>query len=159
MRYRGTQYGSINEVHRAIKKAVDDQKRWIAERGTNISGYLVHYGKETGQAIFDADQATLRIFEERLVEFESQHPEIAQERQRREEEHQRRLQEYKERAEKFAIEEAEVLSGIPEEFRDWFSYKAYERGHSAGFDEVLGCLRDSIDGFMDHLKKYDENRC
>lgn len=48
----------------------------------------------------------------------------------------------------------EILSDIPDEFRGYFSWKAWEGGHSSGYHEVIIVLQDLLDGFQDALKKY-----
>ncbi len=54
----------------------------------------------------------------------------------------------------YLVEERDVLSGVPKEFHSWFSYKAYEMGHHAGFEEILCCLRNLVDGFGEAVEKF-----
>ena len=44
----------------------------------------------------------------------------------------------------FAAKEAELLSLVPEEFRSTLSRMAYDRGHSAGLEEVVSILDQLI---------------
>lgn len=57
-------------------------------------------------------------------------------------------------AEEYNLKEAELLKTVPAELRSWLSYLAYERGHSAGYSEVLSCLSDLVDGFPEAWKKF-----
>ena len=52
-------------------------------------------------------------------------------------------------AEEFNIKEAEILKDLPEEFRSAISTMAYERGHSAGYEECL----IHVEGYVNDLKK------
>jgi len=52
-------------------------------------------------------------------------------------------------ANEYQIQESELLSKIPPELRSVLSYMAYERGHSAGYEEVLGVLQ----GLVSDLEK------
>ena len=54
----------------------------------------------------------------------------------------------------FCAKQAECLADIPEEFHAYFSYKAYEDGHSAGREEVIGCLLGLLDGFKEAVDTY-----
>ena len=40
-----------------------EQRKWIAEHGGNLPGYLNNYGQERGAAIYDADIAELERLE------------------------------------------------------------------------------------------------
>jgi len=44
--------------------------------------------------------------------------------------------------EEFQLKQAELLKELPEEFHSTLSYLAYERGHSAGHEEVINILTD-----------------
>jgi len=54
----------------------------------------------------------------------------------------------------FAIEEAELLSTIPTELQGYFSSVAYDRGHSAGYEEVLCILAGMICDFRPYWDNY-----
>lgn len=45
--------------------------------------------------------------------------------------------EQKESEDKFQREMAEILAPLPEEFRSFVSWRAWEYGHSAGYNEVV----------------------
>ena len=47
-------------------------------------------------------------------------------------------------ADEYNAELKETLEEIPEEFRPYVSQEAYERGHSAGYEEVLGIAQEMI---------------
>ena len=47
------------------------------------------------------------------------------------------------------------LQNLPEEFRGTVSYMAYERGHSAGKEEVLNILRDLISDLKPAIEKFE----
>lgn len=149
-----------------LKKQIKEQEQWIEEHGGTEAEYIQRYGTEAstnfkgagGAKIFDADFRALLMWQDRLKATMNAYPEIQEELSRKEEEHQRRLQEAKVKAEKYRAEEDKILSGIPEEFRSWFSYKAYEEGHSAGYEEVLNCLRGLLDGFEECLQKYTQSK-
>jgi len=48
----------------------------------------------------------------------------------------------------------ELLDKIPEEFRGWLSWYSYDKGHSAGYEEVLLVLDDMVRGFLEPLNNY-----
>ena len=50
--------------------------------------------------------------------------------------------------------EKEILSVIPKHFHSTLSYMAYERGHSAGEEEVLGCLQGLVGDLRDVINSY-----
>jgi hypothetical protein len=52
-------------------------------------------------------------------------------------------------SEEFIIEQNNVLKEIPKEFKDRLSYMAYERGHSAGYEEIISILK----GLVNNLKQ------
>lgn len=52
----------------------------------------------------------------------------------------------------FAAQELEILKSIPEEMKSPMSYYAYERGHSAGHEEVLIVLRGLVAAFEQPLE-------
>lgn len=57
----------------------------------------------------------------------------------------------------FEKKQREILAAIPEEFHSYFSYLAWERGHSCGLDEVILCLDNLItDNFKLALGKYSD---
>ena len=63
--------------------------------------------------------------------------------------------EARERKATFKEEEEYLLSLIPEEFRSWASYYAYEQGHSAGESECLNILHGLIlGGLAESIQAY-----
>lgn len=48
------------------------------------------------------------------------------------------------------------LERVPEEFRSVLSFMAYQRGHSAGDDEVLGVLQGLINDLEPAINAYTE---
>jgi len=57
--------------------------------------------------------------------------------------------------EEFAKEQAELLQYIPEELKSTLSYMAYEEGHSAGHEEVIGILKSLVNSLKDPLKQLE----
>ena len=49
----------------------------------------------------------------------------------------------------------ELLKDIPEELQGTISYMAYEEGHSAGYEEVIGILRSHVSALEEPLKKFE----
>jgi len=47
--------------------------------------------------------------------------------------------------EQFNAEEKVILEELPEKFRSFVSSYAWDRGHSAGFEEVLSYERDLVE--------------
>lgn len=56
--------------------------------------------------------------------------------------------------EEFNTEQEELLKDIPEEFHPNLRTEAWDRGHSAGMEEVIGCLRTLINVIEDPLRAY-----
>ena len=54
----------------------------------------------------------------------------------------------------FNAEQAEILKECPEEFRGVFSGKAWEDGHSAGYEEVISHLSELVDAFKEPINKF-----
>lgn len=54
----------------------------------------------------------------------------------------------------FADKQKELLKDIPEELRCALSQIAWEEGHSYGYDEVLGHLREYVYTLQEPIKKY-----
>lgn len=48
----------------------------------------------------------------------------------------------------------ELLAEIPEEFRTFVSAQAYDRGHSAGYEEVLGIAQGIVFELVPSISKY-----
>ena len=48
------------------------------------------------------------------------------------------------------------LEKLPEEFRSAISYMAYERGHSAGEDEVLSILKELVSDLLPSIKAFEK---
>lgn len=51
----------------------------------------------------------------------------------------------------------ELLEQIPTEFHGFVSSSAYERGHSAGYEEVLGIARTLVSDLLEPIKKFKQN--
>lgn len=54
----------------------------------------------------------------------------------------------------FETKEQEILAKVPLEFRAALSYRAYEDGHSAGYEEVLNILTDLVDDLITPITEY-----
>ena len=52
----------------------------------------------------------------------------------------------------FANKQAELLEDIDPIFHSTLSYMAYEREHSAGYEEIIGCLMGLVDDLTKPLK-------
>ena len=52
--------------------------------------------------------------------------------------------------------QAELLKDFPPEFKGTLSYMAWERGHSAGYEEVLNELRGLVSDLKEPIQKYGE---
>ena len=50
----------------------------------------------------------------------------------------------------------ELEKQLPIEFCQYFSYMAYERGHSAGEEEVNGIFCGMVEEFIPVLKEYNK---
>ncbi len=59
-------------------------------------------------------------------------------------------------SEEFSVKESELLSQLPPEFRALASYHAYNRGHSAGREEVLCILKGFIAELKEPIKNYTD---
>jgi flagellar biosynthesis/type III secretory pathway protein FliH len=55
----------------------------------------------------------------------------------------------------FANQQQEMLKEIPKEFRSAMSYKAWEDGHSAGYEEVILLLSNLIDAFKEPIEEFE----
>lgn len=53
-------------------------------------------------------------------------------------------------------EEEHILQEVPEEFRATLAYMAYERGHSAGDEEILMLLRELVSNLLPAIKAFEE---
>jgi hypothetical protein len=56
--------------------------------------------------------------------------------------------------EEFASTQTEILKDIPEEFKSALSYMAYERGHSAGNEEIVNELRGLVSDLQQAIEDY-----
>lgn len=56
----------------------------------------------------------------------------------------------------FTQKQAELLKDIPEELKGTLSYMAYERGHSAGYEEVICVLQGLVSDLHEPLQKLVE---
>lgn len=57
-------------------------------------------------------------------------------------------------AEDFALEMEKLLSEIPEEFRGYASYEAYDRGHANGYEESYNIAQDIVSTLKGPIKEY-----
>jgi len=55
----------------------------------------------------------------------------------------------------FSEKQISLLKNIPVEFHNALSYSAWEMGHSAGYEEVIGILSDLVGSFEDPIKKFE----
>ena len=51
----------------------------------------------------------------------------------------------------------DILRNVPEQFHVALQSMAYERGHSSGYEEVLGMLRDLVDSLLPAIKQYGKD--
>lgn len=56
--------------------------------------------------------------------------------------------------EEFVDERSSILSTLPEEFHGYASSTAWDIGHSSGYEEVISCLEDIVDGLSEPIKLY-----
>ena len=61
-----------------------------------------------------------------------------------------------EQYEKLALERVELLEQVPVEFRSVLSSMAYDRGHSAGEDEVILILKDLVNELKPAIEQYTQ---
>lgn len=54
----------------------------------------------------------------------------------------------------YAKAQAFLLKDFPEEFKGVLSHMAWERGHSAGYEECLNVLRGLVEDLEEPIKKY-----
>jgi hypothetical protein len=59
-------------------------------------------------------------------------------------------------SEEFVIEQDKILKEIPEEFKSALSYMAYERGHSAGHEEVMGILKELVNDLKQPIADFQK---
>lgn len=57
-------------------------------------------------------------------------------------------------ADEYNAEMEEELKDIPEEFRPYVSNESYDRGHSAGYEEVLGIAKEMIHNLRPCIENY-----
>ena len=57
-------------------------------------------------------------------------------------------------SDEFATEQTRLLKDIPKEFHAAMSYLAWEQGHSAGYEEVIGCLSDLVDNLAKPIQEF-----
>jgi hypothetical protein len=58
--------------------------------------------------------------------------------------------------EEFCQQKADLVDGLPIEFAGWLDYEAWERGHSAGYEEIIGILQGLTYGFRKAFKEWQE---
>ena len=59
-------------------------------------------------------------------------------------------------AEEFEKKQKDILGDIPDEFKSALSYMAYERGHSAGYEEVIIHLQDLVSNLQEPIDEFRE---
>ena len=52
--------------------------------------------------------------------------------------------------------QAEILKKLPKEFHSAVSYMAWEDGHSAGYEEVIGILREMVGNFEKPIQEFEK---
>ena len=57
----------------------------------------------------------------------------------------------------FLSKHNEILRIVPKEFVGYLSQMAWDRGHSAGYAEVISNLTELVDGFMISFREYEKN--
>lgn len=57
-------------------------------------------------------------------------------------------------ADEYNVEMEEELKDIPEEFRSYVSQESHERGHSAGYEEVLSIAKEMIYNLKPCIENY-----
>jgi len=55
----------------------------------------------------------------------------------------------------YEAKQDELLWQIPEEFRSCLSYMAYEKGHSAGREEVINILSGLVNALIDPIYEFE----
>ena len=54
----------------------------------------------------------------------------------------------------FEIKQKELLELLPEEFRYFVKHQAWQDGHSAGYQEVLGIVNDLTYNLLEPIRQY-----
>lgn len=57
-------------------------------------------------------------------------------------------------SEDYTLDMEKLLSEIPQEFRAYVSYQAYERGHSSGYEDTYDIAQDIVSGLVGPIKEY-----
>jgi hypothetical protein len=57
-------------------------------------------------------------------------------------------------ADEFEAEMVDVVDSVPEPFRVWVRGQAWDRGHSAGYEEVVNIARDLADSLAPVVQDY-----
>jgi hypothetical protein len=60
-------------------------------------------------------------------------------------------------SEQFVVEQNKILEGLPDEFQSFLRGQAWDRGHSAGFEEVISILKSLTADFREAFEKYRMN--
>lgn len=58
--------------------------------------------------------------------------------------------------EEFSEQQTKLLAQLPEEFRGVISSMAWDRGHSAGYEEVILYVQDYVDELKDPIEKFEK---
>lgn len=59
-------------------------------------------------------------------------------------------------ADDFEMEASEILKDIPESFANWIRGWAYDNGHSAGYEEILGYVSELAESLSPAISQYRE---
>jgi hypothetical protein len=62
----------------------------------------------------------------------------------------------KEEGDRFVEAQTEALSQVPEEFRSVIASLAWDRGHSAGYNEILLYVNEYVDSLKKPIQTYTE---
>lgn len=57
--------------------------------------------------------------------------------------------------EEFAQEQERLLAAIPDEFHGFVSYRAWDQGHSSGYEEVLLYVTELVDELKGPIKEFE----
>ena len=60
--------------------------------------------------------------------------------------------------EEYNLQQDQLLEELPEELRPVISWMAYERGHSGGYEEVIGILTGLVSDLKGPIVEYGHRR-
>ena len=58
--------------------------------------------------------------------------------------------------EEFGKQQEELLKDLPEEFKGFVSYKAWEEGHAEGFENIICILSDLVSDLKDNIVMFEQ---